>query len=54
MAAPKAQRRFFGRFGIFSSFAALFAGYCRKDFLKAEKAETRSVAGRGLPFSRGA
>lgn len=35
-------------------FSAFFAGFCRKDFLKAEKAETRSVAGRGLSFSRGA
>jgi hypothetical protein len=34
-------------------FAPCFVGYCRKDFLKAEKAEARRVAGRGLSFSRG-
>lgn len=45
MAAPKTQRRIFGRFG--KSFrSASFAERIRKDFLKAEKAEPRSAAGR--------
>lgn len=52
MAAPKTQRRFFGRFG--KSFSRVLCGFLMKDFLKAEKAEPRSVAGRGLSFSRGA
>jgi hypothetical protein len=44
---PSAKRRIFGRFGK-SFLSALFAGSCRKDFLNAEKAESRRAAGRGI------